>query len=185
MKIIIILTLIALISTIQAEEQRMNSIYDFNMEDINGNEISLNNYKGKAILIVNTASKCGFTNQYEGLEKLYQSFKDQDFVILGFPANNFLKQEPGSNAEIKEFCRLNYGVTFPMFSKISVKGKEIHPLYEFLTSKDEGHDFGGKISWNFNKFLISKEGQIVDRFGSRQKPESDKIIEAVKKVVSE
>ena len=135
-------------------------------------------------MIVNTASKCGFTYQYDGLENLYQTYKDRDFVILGFPANNFLKQEPGTNEEIAEFCRINYGVTFPMFSKISVKGKDIHPLYDFLTSKESNPEHGGSISWNFNKFLISKDGEIIDRFGSRQKPESEKIVQAIEAALS-
>jgi len=135
-------------------------------------------------MIVNTASKCGFTYQYEGLEKLYETYKDSGLVILGFPANNFLKQEPGSDEEITSFCRLNYGVTFPMFSKISVKGKDIHPLYKHLTSKDAGHEFGGKISWNFNKILISRDGKIINRYGSKVKPESDKIIKAIEDALS-
>jgi len=169
--------------SVHSEVENMQNIYEFSMKDINGSDVPLNNYAGKVILIVNTASKCGFTGQYDGLEELYKTYNDQGLVILGFPANNFLKQEPGSNEEIAEFCRLNYGVTFPMFSKISVKGKNIHPLYKYLTSKDSGHDFGGKISWNFNKFLISREGKIIERFGSRQKPLSEEITEAIKKAL--
>lgn len=153
------------------------------MEYIKGDSIKLDEYKGKVIMIVNTASKCGFTYQYDGLEKLYQDYKDQGLVILGFPANNFLKQEPGTNEEIASFCRLNYGVTFPMFSKISVKGKDIHPLYEYLTSKDVGHNFGGKVSWNFNKFLIGKDGKIINRFGSKVKPEDEKIVKAIEEAL--
>ncbi|MCF7857973.1 MAG: glutathione peroxidase [Candidatus Cloacimonetes bacterium] len=158
-------------------------IYDFTMDDINGNPVSLSKYHGKVILIVNTASKCGFTYQYEGLEQLYETYKNSEFVILGFPANNFLNQEPGNNKEIANFCRLNYGVTFPMFSKISVSGKDIHPLYKYLTSEDSNHVFGGKISWNFNKFLISKDGNILARFGSKVKPESEEIIKAIEKAL--
>ena len=149
------------------------------MVDIKGDTLQLSKYAGKELLIVNTASKCGFTYQYEGLEKLYKTYKDQGLVILGFPANNFLKQELGSDEEIATFCRINYGVTFPMFSKISVKGKDMHPLYKHLTSKETNPEFGGKITWNFNKFLISKEGKIINRFGSRDKPESKKIIQAI------
>ncbi len=178
-KIIMIISLMVVIVTFQAEEQDMNSIYDFEMINIQGDTLKLSEYTGKVILIVNTASKCGFTYQYEGLEKLYKTYKDSGFVVLGFPANNFLKQEPGNNEEIAEFCSINYGVTFPMFSKISVKGKNMHPLYNYLTSKDTNPEFGGKISWNFNKFLISKEGKIINRFGSREKPESKKIKEAI------
>ncbi|MFC1898260.1 glutathione peroxidase [Candidatus Cloacimonadota bacterium] len=161
------------------------SIYDFTLDDIRGKLVNLSEYKGMVVLIVNVASKCGFTYQYDGLEKLYETYKDQGFVILGFPANDFLKQEPGSNEEIASFCRLNYGVTFPMFSKISVKGKDVHPLYEYLTSKDSGHEFGGKISWNFNKFLISKDGEIINRFGSKVKPESEKIVQAIEQALKD
>ncbi|MDP8201429.1 MAG: glutathione peroxidase [Candidatus Tenebribacter burtonii] len=177
-KIVLLFILMIMINLIHSEEKAM-SIYDFTMEDISGNEVKLEGYKGKVILMVNTASKCGFTYQYEGLEKLHETYKDSGLVILGFPANNFLKQEPGSDEEIATFCRLNYGVTFPMFSKISVKGKDIHPLYEYLTSKEADHEFGGKISWNFNKFLISKDGKIINRFGSKVKPGSEKIINAI------
>ncbi len=112
-------------------------------------------------------------------KKINQDYKDQDFVILGFPANNYFKQEPGTNEKIAEFCRINYGITFPMFSKISVKGKNIHPLYEYLTSKRSGHEFGGKISWNFNKFLISKDGKIINRFDSKVQPENVKIMNTI------
>ena len=178
-RVIMMIILLIAITAIQTEEQNMNSIYDFKMVNIMGDTLQLNEYAGKVLLIVNTASKCGFTYQYEGLEKLYKTYKDKGLVILGFPANNFLKQEPGSNEEIATFCSINYGVTFPMFSKISVKGKTIHPLYQYLTSKETNPEFGGKISWNFNKFLISKEGKIINRFGSKDKPESEKIIQAI------
>ena len=182
-KMFLLLALIIMTNLIHSEEEVM-SIYDFTMKDISGNEVKLDEFKDKVILIVNTASKCGFTYQYEGLEKLYKTYKDSGLVILGFPANNFLKQEPGTDNEIAEFCRLNYGVTFPMFSKISVKGKDIDPLYEYLTSKKSDHEFGGKISWNFNKFLISKDGEIINRFGSKVKPESDKIIKAIEEALN-
>ena len=162
----------------------MNSIYDFTMKDIDGNDVKLEQFKGKAILIVNVASKCGFTSQYEGLQKIYSQYKDQDFVILGFPANNFMRQEPGTNEEIKQFCSLNYNVTFPMFSKISVKGKDIDPLYKFLTEKETNPEFFGDISWNFNKFLVDQEGKIVARFGSRVKPESEEMIQAIEKILA-
>jgi glutathione peroxidase len=166
-----------------AEEQNMHSIYNFDMINIKGDTLKLSEYAGKVTLIVNTASKCGFTYQYEGLEKLYKTYKDQGFVILGFPANNFLKQEPGSDVEIANFCSINYGVTFPMFSKISVRGKSIHPLYEYLTSKDTNPEFSGKISWNFNKFLISRDGKIINRFGSRVKPENEDLIKAIEEAL--
>ena len=178
-RIILIISLLVVIATIQAEEQNMNSIYNFKMIDIKGDTLQLSEFTGKVLLIVNTASKCGFTYQYEGIEKLHKTYNEQGFVILGFLANNFLKQEPGSDEEIATFCSINYGVTFPMFSKISVKGKTMHPLYQYLTSKETNPEFGGKISWNFNKFMISKEGKIINRFGSRDKPESEKIIKAI------
>ena len=159
----------------------MKSIYDFTMKDIDGKDVKLEQLKGKAMLIVNVASKCGFTPQYEGLEKIYSQYKDKGFVILGFPANNFMGQEPGTNEEIKQFCSLNYNVTFPMFSKISVKGKDIAPLYKYLTEKETNPEFSGKISWNFNKFLVDRDGKIVARFGSRAKPESEEVVAAIEK----
>jgi glutathione peroxidase len=162
----------------------MKSIYDFTVKDIDGKDVKLEQFKGKAILIVNVASKCGFTSQYEGLQKIYLQYKDQGLVILGFPANNFMGQEPGTNEEIKQFCSLNYNVTFPMFSKISVKGKDIAPLYKFLTEKETNPEFSGKISWNFNKFLIDRAGKIVARFGSRTKPESEEMIQAIEKALA-
>lgn len=165
------------------EDIKMKSIYDFTVKDIDGKDVKLENYKGKVVLIVNVASKCGFTPQYEGLQKIYTKYKDQGFVILGFPANNFMGQEPGTNEEIKQFCSLNYNVTFPMFSKISVKGKDIAPLYQYLTEKETNPEFSGKISWNFNKFLIDREGKIVARFGSRAKPESQEVIAAIEKAL--
>ena len=153
---------------------------DFTMQSIDGDSVDLSSYKGKVVLMVNVASKCGFTPQYEGLEKLYEKYKEQGLVILGFPANNFLRQEPGTNEEIKQFCTLNYGVTFPMFAKISVKGKDQHPLYKYLTDK-KAHDFGGKIGWNFTKFLIGRDGQIKARFTTKIKPEDEAVISAVEK----
>ncbi|MDZ8119309.1 glutathione peroxidase [Pontiella agarivorans] len=163
------------------KENHVNSIYDIAAETISGETVKLEAYKGKALLIVNTASKCGFTGQYDGLQTLYETYRDQGFEILGFPSNDFLKQEPGSNEEIASFCKLNYGVTFPMFGKISVKGNDQHPLYTYLTSKETNPEHGGKISWNFNKFLISRSGEIVGRFGSRTKPQDTALIAAVEK----
>lgn len=161
----------------------MNSIYDFSLKDIDHKEVSLSQYRGKVVMIVNVASRCGFTPQYEGLQKLYLKYKDQGFVILGFPANNFGFQEPGSDEEIKTFCSAKYSVTFPIFSKISVKGGDIHPLYKLLTSKDTDPEFGGDIKWNFNKFLLDKKGKIVARFEPPVKPESDQVIQAVEKAL--
>jgi len=150
------------------------SVYDFTMKTIDGKEQPLSAYKGKALLIVNVASKCGFTPQYKGLEALYEKYKVRGFVILGFPANNFMGQEPGTDSQIKEFCSLNYGVTFPMFSKISVKGGDIHPLYKYLT---ESSNPSGAISWNFNKFLIDPSGRIAARWGSKTAPDSKELTE--------
>jgi len=164
-------------------EVAVTNIYDFTMRDIDGKDVSLADFKGKVLLIVNVASKCGFTPQYAGLEKLYKTYADRGLVVLGFPANNFLGQEPGTEADIKQFCTLTYGVTFPMFSKISVKGEDIHPLYKFLTSKETNPEFGGAISWNFNKFLIGRDGRIVGRFGSRTKPDDQELIAAVEKAL--
>ena len=166
-------------------EAAMTNIYDFTMRDIDGKDVSLSAFKGKVLLIVNVASKCGFTGQYEGLEKLYTTYTNRGFVVLGFPANDFLGQEPGTEAEIKSFCTLTYGVTFPMFAKISVKGKDIHPLYAFLTSKETNPNFGGAISWNFNKFLIGRDGAIMGRFGSRTKPDDKELVAAVEQALKD
>jgi glutathione peroxidase len=158
------------------------SIYDFELTTIDGWNKTMEDFKGKVLLIVNTASKCGYTSQYDGLQKLHDDFKDRDFVVLGFPSNDFLRQEPGSEEEIKAFCDANFGITFPMFSKIHVKGKEIHPLYEFLVSGGGKKEFSGKVKWNFTKFLINREGEIIGRFEPKEEPESFRsaIEEAVK-----
>ena len=149
------------------------------MKDIDGNDVKLDEYKGKVVMIVNTASKCGLTPQYEGLQALYDKYKDKDFVILGFPANNFMGQEPGTEKEIKEFCTLNYKVTFPMFAKISVKGTDQHPFYTFLTNKESNPGFEGDIGWNFEKFIADKDGKIIARFSPKTKPDDAKLVEAV------
>ncbi|MEP1152710.1 MAG: glutathione peroxidase [Balneola sp.] len=156
-----------------------NSIYEFKAENIDGKVVSLESYKGKTVLIVNVASKCGYTPQYEGLQALYESYKDEDFVILGFPANNFKGQEPGTDEEIKQFCTLEYGVEFPMFSKVSVKGDDQAELFTYLTSL-ENPDFKGDIKWNFEKFLVSKEGKLLRRFRSNVKPQSEELVSAIK-----
>ncbi len=156
--------------------QSTKSFYDFTVETITGDQFDLSQLKGKKVLVVNTASKCGFTPQYADLQKLYEQFVENNFVIIGFPANNFMKQEPGTNAEIKEFCTVNYGVTFPMMAKISVKGKDIHPLYKWLTSKEENGVMDSTVKWNFQKYLIDEEGHLVDVAYSRENPFSDRII---------
>ena len=160
------------------------SIYDFTMKDVEGKDIKLEQYKGKVLLLVNVASKCGYTPQYEGLQAIYAKYKDRGFVILGFPANNFLGQEPGSNEEIKQFCTLTYGVSFPIFSKISVKGDDKHPLYKYLTEKDTNPQFGGEIKWNFNKFLVDRQGKIIARFESKDKPESEVVTQAIEQALN-
>ncbi len=160
-------------------------IYNFTMKDLDGADQPLNAFQDKVLLIVNVASKCGFTPQYAGLEELYKRYKPKGFEILGFPANNFLWQEPGSDQEIKQFCSMTYGVTFPMFSKISVRGKDIHPLYKYLTDKETDPKFAGKITWNFNKFLVGKDGQILDRFDSKVEPLDPKLVSAVETALSE
>jgi glutathione peroxidase-family protein len=165
------------------KEDASMSIYSFTMNDIDGKPVSLEQYRGQVMMIVNVASKCGFTPQYQGLQKLYETYHDRGLVILGFPANNFLRQEPGNDAEIKSFCTINYGVTFPMFSKLSVKGRDQHPLYRFLTDKKSDPEFSGGITWNFNKFLINREGKIIARFGSRTKPEDAELIAAIEKAL--
>ena len=154
-------------------------LFDFTMKDISGAEIPLSRYRGKALLLVNVASKCGFTPQYTGLQSLYERYHDKGFEVLGFPANNFLWQEPGSDSEIKQFCSTKYNVSFPLFSKISVKGKDIHPLYKALTEKETNPQFSGKITWNFNKFLVNKQGEIVARFDSKVEPLDQEMIDAV------
>ena len=154
-------------------------VHDFTLKDIDGNDVKLSQYKGKVLMIVNTASRCGYTPQYEGLQKIYDQYKDKGFVVLGFPANNFMGQEPGTEKEIKEFCTLKYNVTFPMFSKISVTGTDQHPLYGYLTNKKTNPEFGGDISWNFNKFLVDRNGKVVARFGSKDKPEAENVTAAV------
>ncbi len=155
----------------------LNNIYQFSATSLQGKEIKMEDYKGKTILIVNTASKCGLTPQYKGLEELYKKYKDKDFVILGFPCNQFANQEPGDEKSISEGCLINYGVTFPMFSKIDVNGDSAHPLYKYLKNELKG-TFGNKIKWNFTKFLIDKNGIPVKRFSPVTKPEKiEKYIE--------
>ena len=162
-----------------------NKIYSLTVEDIDGKPVALSQYQGKVLMIVNVASKCGFTKQYAGLQKLYETYADQGFVILGFPANNFLWQEPGTNAEIKTFCTSKFNVTFPMFAKISVKGKDMHPLYQYLTSPDENGEFGKAIGWNFTKFLIGKDGTTIDRFPSKVDPLDEQVVKAVEAAIKQ
>ena len=150
------------------------SIYDFKVEALDGSTIDFAKFKGKKILIVNTASQCGFTPQYEGLEKLYETYKDK-LVIVGFPANNFGAQEPGTNSEIKEFCKKNYGVTFPMAAKVSVKGDDVAPIYQWLCNKTENGVLDAEIKWNFGKFLLDEKGNLIEYFPSKVTPMSEEI----------
>lgn len=157
------------------------SVYDFEMTTLSGEKQKLDVYKGKTILIVNVASKCGLTPQYAELQSLYDQLKDKGFIILGFPSNDFLWQEPGTDEEIKSFCTKNYGVSFPMFSKISVKGKEMHPLYQYLTQKKHNKVLDQSVSWNFQKFLINPEGKLISYFS----PKTLVSDPAVRKVIEE
>jgi len=149
--------------------------YDFKVKTLEGEDFDLSSLKGKKVMVVNTASKCGFTPQYKDLEMLYEKYQGE-LVIIGFPANNFANQEPGTASEIREFCTLNYGVTFPMMEKISVRGNDIHPLYKWLTSKDKNGIMDSEVKWNFQKYLIDENGKLVDVLYSRDKPESEKVI---------
>jgi len=172
-------------ATFEIEDLKMPSkLYTFTMNDIDGNPVSLSQYQGKVILIVNVASKCGFTKQYAGLQALYEKYQEQGFVVLGFPANNFLGQEPRTEAEIKTFCTTKFNVTFPMFSKISVKGKDIHALYQYLTSPEGNGEFGKPITWNFNKFLIGRDGITVGYFGSKVEPLDPQLTSAIEEALS-
>ena len=156
------------------------TLYSLTLKTIDGKDQPLSAYRGKTLLIVNVASKCGFTPQYKALEALYEKYKERGLVVLGFPANNFMGQEPGTEAEIQKFCSLTYGVTFPMFSKISVKGDDIHPLYKYLT---ESSAQPGPISWNFNKFLVAPSGDVVARWGSRTAPDAKELVSKVEEVL--
>lgn len=152
------------------------TFYDFKVKDIDGKDFNLSSLKGKKVLVVNTASKCGNTPQYADLEKLYEQYKNQKLVIIGFPANNFGKQEPGTNEEIAEFCTKNYGVTFPMMSKISVKGDDMDPLYQWLTSKSQNGVMDSEVTWNFQKYMIDENGKLVDMVAPKVKVDTEKIL---------
>jgi len=172
--------MVSLLFAVSLEAQN-KSFYDFAVKTIDGKEFSLSSLKGKKVLVVNVASKCGLTPQYAQLEKLYEKYKDKDFVIIGFPANNFMGQEPGSNEEIAQFCSLNYGVTFPMMAKISVKGKEIAPLYQWLTEKKLNGKEDASVQWNFQKFMIDENGNWVGFASPKESPFSEKIVTWIEK----
>lgn len=167
-------------TTAKTSEGKTVSFHDFTMKDIFGKDKSLSDYRGKVVLVVNVASQCGYTPQYEGLEKLHEKYADKGLVVTGFPANDFGAQEPGTDSEIQTFCTSKYGVKFPMFSKITVKGSEKHPLYAFLTQAAPA----GEVQWNFEKFLIGKNGQVVARFTSSVTPESDTLVQAIEKALA-
>jgi glutathione peroxidase len=159
---------------------KTTSLYDFTMDDIDGKPVNLGDYKGKVLLVVNTASLCGNTPQYTDLERIYEQYHDKGFEVLAFPANNFGQQEPGTNAEIKGFCLTKYSVSFPLFSKISVKGPDKHPLYHYLT---EQSPFPGEVEWNFQKYLVDRSGNVVGRFHHRTKPVSPEVVKEIERVL--
>ena len=181
MKKSILLFVLFILTSVSVNAQNNTSIYQFKVEDLSGNTFDFASLKGKKILIVNTASKCGYTPQYEQLEAIYNKYKNKNLVIIGFPANNFMWQEPGTNAEIATFCKSKYGVTFPMMAKISVKGKDIHPIYQFLTQKKLNGVLDSKVEWNFQKYLINEKGQLEQVYMSGVKPNDEKIINWIEK----
>ncbi|MBC8205781.1 MAG: glutathione peroxidase [Kiritimatiellales bacterium] len=173
--------MLSLLGLAAASAAVAGSVYDFSADTITGESRNLSEYKGQVLLIVNTASKCGFTKQYASLQDLYEKYKDRGLVVLGFPANNFGGQEPGTNEDIEQFCSLRFNVGFPMFGKISVKGADIHPLYQWLTD----HPNGSKVSWNFNKFLIGRDGDLIEHFGSRTAPNAEGFIATIEKALNQ
>jgi glutathione peroxidase len=174
-------TLLAMILSISSFAA---TVHDFTMKTIDGQSAPLSAYKGKVLLVVNVASQCGFTGQYAGLQSLYSKYKDKGLVVLGVPANNFGGQEPGTNEEIKTFCSRNYNVTFPMMSKVSVKGEDKVPLYQYLTDKNIHPKTGGEVKWNFTKFLIGRDGRVIDRFESFTAPDSSGLVKAVEEALA-
>jgi len=180
MKLVIAMAVVFAAMAFVSEEK--GSIYQFTVKDINGDDFKFSSLKGKKIMVVNTASKCGLTPQYEQLEELYKEYKDQNFVIVGFPANNFMGQEPGSNEEIESFCKKNYGVTFPMMGKISVKGSDMHEVYKFLTTKSLNGLEDNQVAWNFQKYLINEKGELEYVISPRTLPNDPQIIEWITKM---
>ncbi len=171
---------ILIISLALASSGQKKSFYDFSAKTIDGKTFSFSSLKGKKVLVVNTASKCGHTPQYKDLQALYETYGSKGFIIIGFPANNFLSQEPGSNAEIQKFCTENYGVTFPMMEKISVKGTDMDPIYKWLTSKDENGVMDAPVTWNFQKFMIDENGKLIGMVPPKDNPNCDKIVSWIK-----
>lgn len=176
---------LSLLFTNPSQDQPMHDsprLYTFTMKTIDGKDRSLAEYKGKVLLLVNVASECGYTPQYKDLEEVYRKYKKQGFVVLGFPANNFGGQEPGTDEEIKEFCSMNYGVTFDMFSKISVKGEDQHPLYKYLTT---GSPVPGEVKWNFQKYLVDRKGTVVAMIPTRTKPTDDGVVSRIEALLAQ
>lgn len=173
------LSFLTALAAFSAEGRAADGALDFSMKDIDGKDVDLSKFKGDVVLIVNVASKCGYTPQYADLQAIYEKYKDQGFTILAFPANEFGAQEPGTDAEIKSFCTKNYGVTFPVFSKIVVKGQGIAPLYSYLTGEKTNPKFSGEIPWNFTKFLVDRDGQVAARFKPGDKPDSEMVTKAI------
>lgn len=171
-----LLILMGILSISSMAISQVKSIYDFKVEDVTGKEFDMATLKGKKILIVNVASKCGLTPQYKELEELYQEYKEDDFIIIGFPSRDFLGQEFEKNSDIQEFCSLNYGVSFPIMSRISVKGKNQAPIYKWLTQKSENGIMNSKVGWNFQKYMISEEGKLIDFVKPKESPKSEKIM---------
>ena len=167
-----------------SKEPASPSALDFKVQDINGKEVDLSQYKGNVVLIINVASKCGNTPQYKGMEAMYKKYAEQGFVILGFPANNYGHQEPGTDAEIKTFCTSKFDVTFPMMSKISTMGDDKAPIFKFLTEKPTAGDFAGEVEWNFTKFLVDRNGSLIARFGNKIKPEDPQVTDEVEKALA-
>lgn len=176
-RLFVLIIALALTLPILAQQK---TFHDFTVKDIDGNDISLSEFKGKKVLVVNTASKCGLTPQYEDLQKLYTQYGSDNFVIIGFPANNFMNQEPGSNSEIKQFCNSEYSVTFPMMAKISVKGDDIAPLYKWLTEKELNGVMDSKVKWNFQKYMIDENGKLIDVANPKTNPLDDQIVDWIK-----
>jgi|ERR1043165_773803 glutathione peroxidase len=177
--------LLTILFTVFLAAAPTKTVYDFNVKDIDGKQVSLSQYKGKVLLFVNVASMCGNTPQYKDIETLYEKYKSKGLVVLGFPANNFMGQEPGSNAEIKAFCTKEYAVTFPMFSKISVKGDDIAPLYSYLTQKSENGTTDAPVKWNFQKFLVNKRGEVVTSFSPKASVNDAAVMAAIDKALAE
>jgi glutathione peroxidase len=182
-----VLLALALVSVVSADDgaKKPASVLDFHVKDIDGKDVSLSSYQGKVLMIVNTASQCGLTPQYKDLEAVYEKYKSQGFEILAFPANEFGSQEPGSNEEIKTFCSTKYHVSFPLFSKIVVKGKGIHPLYDYLTSESTNGKFAGQIPWNFTMFVVNRKGEVIARFNSNKKFPAEKLGSSIETALAE